>query len=81
MLLFFPTGNCLFPISSIFPLEIFVPHVLCWPIVFVGMSKAFAQRTVNIFFKDGAPIRTLAVHIMNQIVGSEFSLIPSNDYK
>ena len=32
-------------------------------------------------WRDGAPIRTLAVHLMNQIVGSGFSLIPSNDYK
>ena len=51
MLSFIPIGNCLFPIE-LFPREIFVPHVLCWPFFLVGvmgMSKACAQRTVNSF--------------------------------
>ena len=29
------------------------------------MSKACAQRIINSFGKDAAPIRTLAVHVMN----------------
>ena len=47
----------------------------------VGMSRACAQRTINIFLKHGALIGTLAAHLMNQIVGSGFSLTPLNDYK
>ena len=85
MLSFFPIGNCLFSIEHFSAGDF---RSACLMLAnFLLLEVWECRRRVlkglsTVFEKMARPYeRWRAVHLMNQIVGSGSSLIPSNDYK